>query len=62
MVLYGGGYSILNLEELLHGDINLHSTNQVEVLIPVGSVSDARTVEYMSVLVSKLETVLDSCI
>ena len=56
--LYGGGWK---LETLLRGDVNFRSTNKVEVLITAGSVSDARVVEYVSVSVSKLETLLHSC-
>jgi len=65
-LLYGGGSK---LETLLRGDVNFRSTNEVEVLIIAGSVSDARVVEYVSVScrnwhnllyggASKLETLL----
>jgi hypothetical protein len=41
------------LEMLLHGDVDFHSTNEVEVLIVAGcSVADACVVEYVSVSVS----------
>jgi hypothetical protein len=47
---------------LLHGDVDFRSRNEREVLIVAGSVSDAHVFEYVSVLVSKLETLLHSCI
>jgi len=60
MVLYSGGWK---LETLLCGDVNFRSTNEVEVLIIAGSLSDARVVEYVSVSVSvsKVETLLHNC-
>jgi len=59
-LLYGGGYSIPKLETLLHADVDFRSTNEVEVLIIPGSISDAHVVEYVLLSLSKLEMLLYS--
>jgi len=55
--------SVSKLETHLSGNVDFHSTNEVEVLILAGSIADARIVEYVSVsvLVSKLETPVHNC-
>jgi hypothetical protein len=61
--------SVSKLETHVHGIVDFHSTNEVEVLIVAGSVVDARVVEYesasvsvsVSVSVRKLKTLLHSC-
>jgi hypothetical protein len=68
-VCEGESVSVSKLEMLLRGDVDFRSTNEVEVFIIAGSVSDDGVVEYVSisesvsvsVSVSKLETLLHCC-
>jgi hypothetical protein len=57
-VCEGESVSVSKLKTIPRGDVDLRSTNDVEVLIIAGSVEDARVVEYVPVSVSKLERLL----